>query len=103
MVQMDRIDCDRRKCERLGEWWAGIIFLDNEVFDTRWSPLTGVIHYNCRYDSFDWEVQITRTFRGLVSHPEIFEFQDVIKIKIKTTIFSQFLNFLNIYFSSQWI
>jgi len=25
-----------------------------------------------------------------LSHPEIFEFQDVIKIKNKTTIFSQF-------------
>ena len=27
---------------------------------------------------------------GGLSHPEIFEFQDVIKIKNKTTIFSQF-------------
>ena len=35
---------------------------------------------------------------GPVSHPEIFEFQDVIKIKNKTTIFSQFLKFSNIYF-----
>jgi len=33
-----------------------------------------------------------------VSHHEIFEFQDVIKIKNKITILSQFLNFLNIYF-----
>ena len=38
-------------------------------------------------------------FGGWVSHPEIFEFQDVIKIKNKSIIFSEF--FPNIYFSSQ--
>ena len=44
-----------------------------------------------------------RFFFVCVSHPEIFGFQDVIKIKNKSENFLIILKFVNIYFSSQRI
>ena len=61
-----------------------------------WSSWTDLL-------SYPYAATLTKIVAGRLSHPEIFEFQDMIKIKNKTTISSLFLKFTQHLFSLQRI